>query len=219
VLREPRFLLAAIVPLVLAAAQTLVHEAPPADFFVAGRHPGEGVLALLLLLAGVLLFVRALRNLELAVSDDRSPGYQRVVADLARMASDAVGPLAWAAAVVALYALSLAVLELFEELAPGGIDTAFQRGHTAVSACWGLVGLGLLYAGLVRRSRPLRVGGFALFGISLAKIFLYDLAALSSVARAVSFLAVGAVLLAAGFLYQRLAADLGSGAGGHGNAA
>ena len=43
-------------------------------------------------------------------------------------------------------------------------------------------------------------------GISLAKLFLYDLAFLSSVARAFSFLAVGGVLLAAGFFYQRLAA-------------
>ena len=43
-------------------------------------------------------------------------------------------------------------------------------------------------------------------GVSLAKIFLYDLAKLSSVTRALSFLAVGAVLLLAGFFYQRLTA-------------
>ena len=43
-------------------------------------------------------------------------------------------------------------------------------------------------------------------GVSLAKIFLYDLANLSSVTRALSFLAVGAVLLLAGFFYQRLTA-------------
>ena len=49
--------------------------------------------------------------------------------------------------------------------------------------------------------------GFALFGISLAKLFVYDLAFLSSVARAFSFLAVGAVLLVGGFFYQRLAVD------------
>ena len=38
------------------------------------------------------------------------------------------------------------------------------------------------------------------------KLFVYDLAFLSSVARAFSFLAVGAVLIAGGFFYQRLAA-------------
>ncbi len=46
-----------------------------------------------------------------------------------------------------------------------------------------------------------------LFGLTLAKIFLYDLATLSPVARALSFLAVGAVLLLGGFFYQRLSSD------------
>ena len=45
-----------------------------------------------------------------------------------------------------------------------------------------------------------------LFGLSLAKLFLYDLSRLSSITRALSFLAVGAVLLLGGFFYQRLGA-------------
>ena len=69
---------------------------------------------------------------------------------------------------------------------------------------WGALGLTLLYAGLRRGSAALRVGGLALFGVSLAKLFLYDLARLSSITRALSFLAVGAVLLVGGFLYQQL---------------
>jgi uncharacterized membrane protein len=60
----------------------------------------------------------------------------------------------------------------------------------------------------VQRQRALRIGGFVLFGLILAKIFLYDLAALSSATRAVSFLAVGAVLLLGGFCYQRLSRRL-----------
>jgi uncharacterized membrane protein len=73
-----------------------------------------------------------------------------------------------------------------------------------VSAFWGAVGLTLLVAGLKRGARDLRIGGLALFGASLAKLFLYDLANLSSITRALSFLAVGAVLLVGGFFYQRL---------------
>ena len=61
-----------------------------------------------------------------------------------------------------------------------------------------MLGLGLLLA------------GFALFGISLAKLFLYDLTFLSSLTRALSFIAVGAVLLFAGFFYQRLSEQLES---------
>jgi uncharacterized membrane protein len=59
---------------------------------------------------------------------------------------------------------------------------------------------------LTRSSRRLRLAGFAIFAISLAKIFLYDLPQLSSITRALSFLAVGTVLLLGGFFYQRLSA-------------
>jgi uncharacterized membrane protein len=54
------------------------------------------------------------------------------------------------------------------------------------------------------RRRPLRLGGFALLAVSLGKLFLYDLSQLSSITRALSFLAVGAVLLLAGLFTQRL---------------
>ena len=113
----------------------------------------------------------------------------------------------WAAGILAVYGLSLVILELFE-LAPADVHTDFQRGHTGVSAFWGALGLALLYVGLTRRLRVLRLGGFALFGVSLVKLFVYDLAFLNSVARALSFLAVGAVLLLGGFFYQRLSARL-----------
>jgi uncharacterized membrane protein len=63
-----------------------------------------------------------------------------------------------------------------------------------------------LYTGLIRRRRGLRLAGFGLLGVSLAKLFLYDLSVLTSITRALSFLAVGAVLLLAGFFHQRLAA-------------
>jgi uncharacterized membrane protein len=58
--------------------------------------------------------------------------------------------------------------------------------------------------GLLRRSRGIRLAGFALYGISIAKLFLYDLTYSSPMGRPLSFLAVGILLLASGFFYQRL---------------
>jgi uncharacterized membrane protein len=75
-----------------------------------------------------------------------------------------------------------------------------------MSSLWAVVGLVLLAVGLRRDWRDLRIGGLVLFAIAVAKIFLYDLSALSAMARALSFLAVGLVLLFAAFLYQRLSA-------------
>jgi uncharacterized membrane protein len=64
----------------------------------------------------------------------------------------------------------------------------------------------LLYAGLTRW-RSLRVAGFALFAVSVGKLFLFDLGSLSSITRALSFLAVGGLLLLAGFFYQQLSSS------------
>jgi uncharacterized membrane protein len=98
----------------------------------------------------------------------------------------------------------LTILGAFQWADEASVATSFQRGHTAVSAFWGVVGLLTLLVGLEKRLPAFRTAGFALFGVSLAKLFLYDLSELSSVTRAFSFLAVGAVLLIGGFLYQRL---------------
>jgi len=114
-----------------------------------------------------------------------------------------------AAAGLALYAVSLGILEVAERVSRASVETDFERGHTAVSAVWALIGLALLVVGLVRGSVLVRYGGLALFALSLAKIFLYDLASLSSVARAFSFILVGALLLAGGFFLQRLSDRLG----------
>jgi uncharacterized membrane protein len=112
-----------------------------------------------------------------------------------------------ATAVLLMYAASLAILGLAEELGNGSVAAKFHAGHSGVSAMWGLVGLVALYLGLRKRIVWLQAIGFGLFAVSLAKIFLYDLRFLSSVTRALSFLAVGAVLLLGGFFVQRLGAE------------
>ena len=110
---------------------------------------------------------------------------------------------------IALYALSLGLLDIAERVSSASIHTDFERGHTAVSALWALVGLALLLAGVLRGSAVVRYGGLALFGLTLAKIFVYDLAELSSIARAFSFILVGALLLTGGFFLQRLSDRVG----------
>ena len=96
-------------------------------------------------------------------------------------------------------------MEAAERLGGADLHAKFQRGETLVSALWALVALALLSTGLMRRTKELRDGGLALLGLALAKLFLFDLSQLSSLARAASFLAVGLALLAGGVLVQRLA--------------
>jgi uncharacterized membrane protein len=79
-----------------------------------------------------------------------------------------------AVALLCFYGISLALLAIAEAATSADVGTKFQRGHTAVSLFWGLVGMGLLYVGLTRRRRELRLAGFGLLEIGLAKLFLYD---------------------------------------------
>jgi hypothetical protein len=106
-----------------------------------------------------------------------------------------------------LYLASIAIVTAFQ---PGTADTALlelpvrQQGQVLVSALWGFAGLCALLAGLRRDRHELRIGALALLFATIAKVFLYDLAALGSVYRVLSFLALGALLLAASYAYQRL---------------
>jgi uncharacterized membrane protein len=108
------------------------------------------------------------------------------------------------AATVTLYGASLGVLALAQLVSQASVQTDFQRGQTALSATWGVAACVLYVAGLRRESRHLRTVGLCLFGLSLVKLFLYDLSTLSSITRALSFLVVGGVLLVAGFFAERL---------------
>ena len=178
--REPRLQIASAAYLAVALAYTLVVETPPKDFFVASAHPGDGAQSLVLVALGALAL-----GLATALPTARIAAFS-------------------AAGVLLLYALSLGILELAELVSGASVSQDFQRGHTAVSAAWGAIGLCLLTLGLVRRSRGIRLAGFALYGIAIAKLFLYDLTYSSPVGRPLSFLAVGILLLASGFFYQRL---------------
>jgi hypothetical protein len=176
---------AAGVTLLTAASTVILSTAPPSHLFVAHEHPGRGAVGTLVVgLAAVIV--------------GRLTGEETELRRRFRQVCY------WAAGVLTVYGLSIFILAVFQAAFAGSVDTNFHRGHTVVSAFWGLVGLALLYIGLTRY-RALRVAGFAMFAVSLAKIFLFDLPSLSSITRALSFLAVGAVLLLGGFFYQRLA--------------
>jgi uncharacterized membrane protein len=152
--------------------------APPEHLLTANAHPASGVVAVVAVAAAAVV---------LALTARRHSGW---------ILAGAAG--------LGLYAVSLVVLDLAIRLSGASLETDFERGHTVVSAVWGFTGLAVLVVGVSRRSSRLRYAGFALFGLTLAKIFLFDLSELSSVARAASFVAVGGLLLAGGALVQRL---------------
>lgn len=80
----------------------------------------------------------------------------------------------------------------------------------AYSAVWlGLGGL-LLAAGLFFRSLPLRMASAALILLTICKVFLLDMSALTGALRAFSFIGLGLSLLLIGRLYQRILVRTGN---------
>ena len=111
-------------------------------------------------------------------------------------------------AVAPLYLASVAIITVFQPAVSVGIDlldlTVRQQGQVLVSVLWTVSGLACVVAGLRRDLPGLRHGGFALLLVSAAKVFLYDMATLTSVYRVVSVIALGLMLLAGAFAYERL---------------
>jgi uncharacterized membrane protein len=106
---------------------------------------------------------------------------------------------AGAAAIV--YLASVAIVDQLG-VAPDGSPE--QDGQVILSAVWSLAGLGALVYGLLYDDRRFRLGGLALLAVAVFKVFFYDLAELESIYRVLSFIALGLLLLAGAFAYQRV---------------
>jgi uncharacterized membrane protein len=72
------------------------------------------------------------------------------------------------------------------------------------SVVWLLFGVALLAGGFMLRSQPARMASAAVVALTIGKVFLIDMAGLTGILRALSFIGLGAVLVGIGWLYQRL---------------
>jgi uncharacterized membrane protein len=163
----------------LAAVHTLAVEAPPKALAYGLDSVAQATVAVLLVAAGLVLVSGLLDDASRKVEN----GVLRIVA-----------------AGFALYLGSTLVVELAGGHS-GGVD---QHAQLALSAFWTTLGFASLVVGLVRDARRLRLAGLTLLGLAVAKVFVVDLAALESIWRVASFLALGLLLLAGAFAYQRV---------------
>lgn len=114
------------------------------------------------------------------------------------------------AAVSGLFLLSAETLDFFEarlaslpegEVGRGSIIRSQQQ--LALSGVWLAYSSIALAVGIGWRRMAVRVGAMALLAITVFKVFLVDLSFLDTLYRTASFIALGVILLAASFAYQR----------------
>jgi hypothetical protein len=170
----------------LAGSHATVLEAPPRAL-VYGAHDLAAAAGALLMVAG-----STLRIARLGTAGEK----RRVLT-------------AGSAALMLLYAASVAVVSAFQPGTSGAELSIFdigarQQGQVLLSALWSVVGVAALVVGLRRDLQAVRLGALALLLVTVGKVFLYDLAALTSVYRVASFVGLGLLLLAAAFAWQRM---------------
>lgn len=105
--------------------------------------------------------------------------------------------------VTALLYLSLQIARFYHGpvLNAGPLTNAEQYTYSAVWLTFGVV---LLLFGIALGSKPARLASAAVTLVTVAKVFLIDMADLTGGWRALSFIVLGLVLVGIGYLYQRL---------------
>jgi uncharacterized membrane protein len=169
-----RGLVAALAFAALAAVHVLAFEVPP-DSLAYGVH------SIPVAVGAVGLVLLALAGIAAAYFDD---GWEE---------------LAWIGAALGVYLASALVVDLAG--AHEGHST--QTSQLVLSGFWAALGFAAILVGLLRRKRALRLGGLGILALAVGKVFLVDLAQLDSIWRVGSFLALGLLLLAGAFAYQR----------------
>jgi uncharacterized membrane protein len=111
---------------------------------------------------------------------------------------------------IAAGALVLALAYLTFEIRRLYHGPVLTRGPTTgaeqytYSIAWLTFGVVLLGIGIVVNSQRARLASAAVIGLTIAKAFLIDMSTLTGVYRALSFMCLGIVLVAIGWLYQRI---------------
>jgi len=79
-----------------------------------------------------------------------------------------------------------------------------SMSKTAFPILWGLLAFVLLSFGIKRAYKPLRISALALIGITILKLFLYDIKNVSEGGKIAAFILLGLVLLVISFTYQKI---------------
>lgn len=196
---------------VCLAVATAHHDGSPA--FRVGAHA---------VAAGVLVKLLVVDADELAAFDAAEP-----------MATLTGRPVAFLAGIVAFYGLAwffsraatglleaesrpqLPIEAVYAIAATGLTVVAFglELSGLGISVAWALFGFALLGVGFTADRRGVRLLGIGVLGLTTAKVFLVDTTGLDTLARTLAFLVLGAVLLAASYIYARSrgGVDLGIG--------
>jgi hypothetical protein len=96
--------------------------------------------------------------------------------------------------------LWIASSELINWMDISGSTQSYKLG---LSILWGIYSLFLIVLGIWKSKKHLRIGAISLFGVTLIKLFFYDISHLDTIAKTIVFVSLGVLLLIISFLYNK----------------
>jgi hypothetical protein len=113
-------------------------------------------------------------------------------------------PGAVTAALLLLYAVSVGVVDVFQQqVGTRPLEDLQREAQLALSLVWSTLGVTTFVIGLLGHLRPVRRAGLALLGLATAKVFIVDLASLDLAYRVLSLVGLGVLLLVGAGIYAR----------------
>lgn len=114
----------------------------------------------------------------------------------------------WIAGIAAISLISLECRNLFLMFSNGSADAQhwFENLYyrAGISIVWSICSFVLIWMGLRLKYKPVRIMAFVLFGVTLVKLFVYDIRNVPAGGKIMAFILLGILLLTVSFMYQRL---------------
>ena len=116
--------------------------------------------------------------------------------------------ISWVICIVTLLLLSVEIRHLYVWMRysnPDSIELAENIYVKAgLSMVWGLSSFAIIWLGMSHRFKPLRIIALVVFGLTLLKLFAFDIRNISPGGKIAAFILLGVLLLIVSFMYQRL---------------
>jgi uncharacterized membrane protein len=103
-------------------------------------------------------------------------------------------------AVLYLTVLIVSSCDLVNLMTQFNIPEAYKLG---LSVLWGVYALTLIAIGIKWNKKHLRIGAMVLLGVTVAKLFLYDVSDLPTIPKTILFISLGILMLIVSFLYTK----------------
>ena len=82
-------------------------------------------------------------------------------------------------------------------------ESTINTYKLGLSLLWGSYSLFLIILGIWKNKKHLRIGSISLFGVTLLKLFFYDIANLNTISKTIVLVSLGLLLLIISFLYNK----------------